>query len=270
MLIWGFPGYTLSQERDPKYDKKVSVYTERSGDAFHVIAANKNRFSVTITVDVDGINYKANDKLPATRVLAPLSSKPIITLSVKEKGKSLKFNTNYSWIMGNIHTRHDDSYLYRLPFGSGKSHKVGQSYNGTFSHRGDSRYAVDFMMPVGTEVFAARGGVVVRAYAGSNRGGSSHKFVKDSNYIIIEHEDGTFGEYAHLRKNGVLVNIGQKIRKGQIIALSGNTGYSSGPHLHFMVSKVKKNGASASLPVTFRTQAGVIKHLKEGNTYTAY
>jgi len=61
------------------------------------------------------------------------------------------------------------------------------------------------------------------------------KYGGRANYVRILHDDGTMGLYAHLRPEGVLVRVGQRVRQGQQIGLSGNTGFTSGPHLHFAV-----------------------------------
>lgn len=265
-FIFGFSAESYPQKT--KANKNVTVSTVRTDDAVHINVVNKNPYSITLTMSVSGKNYKLNSRLPVIKVLGPNTTKQILTVFVKEKNKSFSFETNYNWIMGNTRARHDHSYLYKLPFKSGTSRRVGQSYNGSFSHKGNTRYAVDFMMPLKTQIYAARGGQVVQLYEESDRGGASGQFKDASNYVVIEHNDGTFGEYAHLSKNGVLVTLGQKVYEGQLIALSGNTGYSSGPHLHFMVVKANKNGLE-SLPVRFITKNGIITMFKEGETYTA-
>ncbi len=65
---------------------------------------------------------------------------------------------------------------------------------------------------------------------------------QDGNYVVIRHANGEFSQYSHLRYKGVLVKKGQHVSTGEIIAYSGNTGWSLEPHLHFMVFKFRKNG----------------------------
>jgi len=91
--------------------------------------------------------------------------------------------------------------------------------------KGASTYhkGVDWAVPTGTSVYASCGGTVAKAGWGSGYG-----------YVVyINHEDGRQTRYAHLSK--VLVKSGQSVRQGERIALSGNTGISSGPHLHFEI-----------------------------------
>jgi murein DD-endopeptidase MepM/ murein hydrolase activator NlpD len=146
--------------------------------------------------------------------------------------------------------KYDTLYNYGLPFLKGKRYKVLQGQKGQFSHHGDfSQYAIDFKMNVGQEICAIRDGLVITLKENSNIGGNDQKYTKDGNYLMIAHKDGTYSQYVHLQKNGVLVEKGDSVQKGQVIAYSGNTGFSSEPHLHFAVYKPTKNGF-VSIPYT--------------------
>jgi len=248
---------------------KVHINTIQTSDAYHVNAVNDNPYTITLTIEVSGTNFKLNTRHPVTKIVNPESSKHLMTVYVADDKKDFEFRTDYTWVMGNTRARHDDTYIYSLPYKTGESYAVGQTYNGSFSHSGNIRYSVDFVMPLKTQVHAARGGRVVQVYEASDEGGESMEYKDKSNFLIIEHTDGTFSEYAHLSKNGVLVNVGQKVHEGQLIALSGNTGYSSGPHLHFMVVGVNDDGSNESIPVRFKTKEGIRTQLSEGTTYTA-
>ncbi|MFD0074380.1 M23 family metallopeptidase [Streptomyces sp. NPDC127166] len=107
----------------------------------------------------------------------------------------------------------------------------------------------DFAVPVGTPVKAAAAGTVVKA--GPNGGGDGPAY---GNAIVIKHANGTYSQYAHLSR--IQVNIGQKVAVGQQIALSGNTGNSSGPHLHFEI-RTTPNYGSAVNPMSFLRAHGV-------------
>ncbi|MFD5328784.1 MULTISPECIES: M23 family metallopeptidase [unclassified Streptomyces] len=107
----------------------------------------------------------------------------------------------------------------------------------------------DFAVPVGTPVKAAGAGTVVKA--GPNGGGDGPAY---GNAIVVKHANGTYSQYAHLSK--IKVNIGQKVAAGQQIALSGNTGNSSGPHLHFEI-RTTPNYGSAVNPAAFLRSHGV-------------
>ncbi|MFI8342986.1 M23 family metallopeptidase [Streptomyces sp. NPDC085639] len=107
----------------------------------------------------------------------------------------------------------------------------------------------DFAVPVGTPVQAAASGVIVKA--GPNGGGDGPAY---GNAIVIKHANNTYSQYAHLSK--IQVKIGQKVKASQRIALSGNTGNSSGPHLHFEI-RTTPNYGSAVNPVAFLRTNGV-------------
>lgn len=270
ILVFFFASYTQTAfSQKSNESKNVEVTSVKSDNTFHINAENKNPFSITLTIKVTGKNFKLNTRQPVTKVIDGNSTKHLVSVYADDNGKSFEFNTNYNWVMGDSRARHNDSYIYALPYKTGESYRIGQGYDGSFSHSGDIRFSIDFMMPLKTQVHAARGGRVVQVYEDSDRGGASEEFKETSNFIIVEHNDGTFAEYAHLSKNGVLVNPGQKVFEGQIIGFSGNTGYSSGPHLHFMVVKVNEDGTSESLPVRFKTKEGILKTLNEGAYYTA-
>ena len=131
--------------------------------------------------------------------------------------------------------RPDLSYIYALPYEEGKSFEVLQARHGRFSHQGVSEFAIDFAMPEGTQVRAVRAGEVVRVEQGFKEGGPAESFRSKVNLVLIRHDDGTLAEYAHLKQNSARVQVGERVCAGCWIAESGNTGFSSEPHLHLMV-----------------------------------
>lgn len=127
----------------------------------------------------------------------------------------------------------DTSYIYALPYEEGASFRVIQGYFSRFTHK--ERAALDFNMKRGTNITAAREGVVVRVKEDGDRGGLNKKYRPFGNNIVIQHADGTRAGYWHLQQNGAVVTVGDSIKKGQLIGLSGKTGYAAVPHLHFLV-----------------------------------
>ncbi|MEV8018975.1 M23 family metallopeptidase [Streptomyces sp. NPDC086554] len=107
----------------------------------------------------------------------------------------------------------------------------------------------DFAVPIGTSVEAVHGGTVVKA--GGNGAGDGPAY---GNAVVIKHSNGTFSQYAHLSK--IDVRVGQAVATGQRIAASGNTGNSSGPHLHFEI-RTTPNYGTAIDPVAFLRSNGV-------------
>ncbi|MFJ9625367.1 M23 family metallopeptidase [Streptomyces sp. NPDC101181] len=124
-----------------------------------------------------------------------------------------------------------------------KKYTLSASY-GTGGARWAAKHSgQDFAVPVGTPVTAAHTGTIVKA--GPNGGGDGPAY---GNAIVVKHANGKYSQYAHLSK--INVNVGQKVKTGQKIALSGNTGNSSGPHLHFEI-RTTPNYGSALNPAAF-------------------
>ena len=123
----------------------------------------------------------------------------------------------------------------RPPFPVNRSYRVLQGNNSDFTHDNDfARYAVDFDMLPGDTVCAAAGGIVVGVVQDYRHGGAESEWRSNGNYLTVYNpETGVFNQYVHLTQGGSLVRIGDTITAGQAIALSGNTGQTTRPHLHF-------------------------------------
>ena len=160
-------------------------------------------------------------------------------------------------------TRNIDNYEYELPFQKGSKYRVVQGYGGLFTHQYIA--ALDFGMPIGTPVYAARGGIIYSYKDDSDEGGIFSKYKNKANYIIIKHDDGSFGCYWHLKKNGVVVKAGH-VSQGQQIGFSGATGQVFRPHLHFSVKRILNYQMNSFVKTKFRTTGGVIL-LEKGETY---
>jgi murein DD-endopeptidase MepM/ murein hydrolase activator NlpD len=158
----------------------------------------------------------------------------------------------------------DSSYVYGLPYEEGESHRIVQGYFGPWSHK--ERAALDFKMKRGTKITAARDGVVVRVKEDGDRGGWNKKYRPYGNNIVIQHADGSRAGYWHIQKNGALVNTGDSVKKGQVIALSGKTGYAAMPHLHFLVWSFDSRGQWQQVPTRFQTASGK-KYLRSMKKY---
>lgn len=247
----------------------VSVITRRDGDETHFMVENKELCEVTMTFQMHVRNMTSSARFPYSATFPPGATE---AFSLMPSGSDARWEYSYTnfYKLGSSVAVHDDSFIYELPFAPGTKFKVTQGYNGSFSHKGSNLYAIDWQMPEGTPVYAARGGLVVKVRDDSDKGGSSIKYDKYNNYVLIRHEDGTLGHYCHLQKGGVCVKPGDRVRIGQLIAHSGNTGFSSGPHLHFSVFKTLDGRERISIPVKFRTaDDSVAVTLKEGRRYRA-
>jgi murein DD-endopeptidase MepM/ murein hydrolase activator NlpD len=137
---------------------------------------------------------------------------------------------------------------YLLPFPIGTRVHVLQGNNGPWGHTKEIAYAYDFKTPIGSDVCAARSGVVVKLEA---RFIDGNRTPGQENFIFVDHGDGTFSRYYHLTHNGVLVKVGDHVQAGDKIGKSGDTGASAGPHLHFDVTEKCPEWGCQTIPITF-------------------
>jgi len=149
--------------------------------------------------------------------------------------------------------------LISPPFSTGKQFLVSQGFNGSFSHQGrGNRYAIDIAMPIGENILAVKGGVVADGQDNFSIGGAANYFLDKANHVTVMHDDGSYAIYAHLLYGSMDVDIGQRIEAGQVVGRIGNTGYSTGPHLHFVMRYNSGKGVY-SIPFKFNTESGAKK-----------
>jgi murein DD-endopeptidase MepM/ murein hydrolase activator NlpD len=249
-------------------EQKVEVYRVDNEGVLELHARNKNIFPVTVELEAKYSNLRPSKRIPVTDVLAANESKKLVEFKPVDDTKAWEFSTNYVYFMGSIRAQHNNRFEYRLPYQLGREFRVSQGYHGTFSHTDKIAYSIDFQLDEGTEVYAARSGVVVDIENKYKEGGDDEQYLDKANFVTILHNDGSFADYSHLRHNGVNVRVGQVVRTGQLLGYSGATGYASGPHLHFNVKMVTGDGSFQTIPVKFKTSQGSIR-LEEGKTYKA-
>lgn len=208
----------------------------------------------SVTINISLKNMSSDQVFPKFFVLRGGDPVFVTNLRIADVTKSFFYSYSITVNMGDWDAKHDDAYSYSLPFPSGIRARIGQGYNGGFTHSGYLKYSLDFSLPIGTPIHAARKGIVVSLVKKYSEGGVRRDLLSKANYVMIQHEDGTIGNYAHLKKDGVIVNVGDQVEEGQLIGYSGNTGYSQGPHLHFEVHKPTKDSQITTLPTFFRTQ----------------
>ena len=128
---------------------------------------------------------------------------------------------------------------FAVPFGCGLTFPVSQTH-GYGSHVDNDTWAWDFRMPVGTPVTAAGDGIVRMARGDSTSGACDPRYAGDANYVVIDHPNGYETQYLHFSK--VFVKPGDVVKQGEVIGLSGETGWACGAHLHFKVAIPKTQG----------------------------
>jgi murein DD-endopeptidase MepM/ murein hydrolase activator NlpD len=246
----------------------VKVTTEHGqGGSMHFLVQNSELSEVTMTFDFATANLKGDVAFPYTATFKPGETEAFTLAPVNTNIDWTYSYTNYYKLGSSVAV--PDDFVYSLPYAPGSTRRITQGYDGKFSHQGSNKYAIDWQMPEGTPVYAARGGLVVKIKDDSDRGGPSIKFDPYNNYVLIRHEDGTLGHYCHLQKGGVVVQPGDIVKTGQLIAHSGNTGFSSGGHLHFCVFMTHDGRERVSIPVKFRDDRGDAITLVEGEKYRA-
>ena len=208
---------------------------------------------------------------PLPTLLKVPSKREIPAFTARAEGPAGEYSISYRWTPGDPDAVPDPDALYQLPFRAGLKFEVHQGFNGSFSHSApENQYAVDLALPLGTDVLAARAGVVMQVQDDFYRAGLDlDKFGERANMVIILHSDGTFAVYAHLDLESVKVGQGRRVEAGTLIGKSGNTGFSTGPHLHFVVQH-NRAGKLHSVPFQFvqngvaiTPEAGMVL----GNTY---
>ncbi len=255
--------------------KNVKMYNERKGDSITFYVDNQEIYPVSLVFSgqPETENLKKPELFKTTQVIPAKTSKKRVTYFVvndKKKGWAIKKMPGYLMYIGDITIKnYDSTYQYDLPFAKGKAFLMYQGYNGTFSHQNEN--SLDFVMPEGTEILASREGLVIEVVQSNNKSCPTRSCAPFGNYVSILHPDGTIAQYYHLQQNGAKVKIGDSVSKGQPIALSGNTGWSNGPHLHFVTFLPSATGDKNRITIKtlFRTGDGKkVEFLEEKKSYS--
>jgi len=235
-----------------------SIETEKTADGHRIVARNSGPAPVSVRVTlVDNKNIVPDRPFPIFAVVPPGGGTLFlanIRPAVPTYSSSFSFQT--SWVLGDFNARQSPDAVYRLPYKEGDAYPVGQAPGGpitTHTHI-QTANAVDIDMPQDTPVLAARDGTVIYAEANQIYGGKNPDLMAKANEVRIQHIDGTIATYAHLAHGGVHAYPGQRVKAGDQIGLAGSTGFSSGPHLHFAVQTVVRDGDElviTSLPFKF-------------------
>lgn len=211
--------------------------------------------AIEVEIDLqDADNTLTDPPLPHRVVIPAFSEAPLFTAGALSPGR-YAYRYQYRHVPGPPGTRPSSNTAYALPFRSAQVLRIDQGFNGQFSHQDDySRHAIDIGMPEGTPILAARAGVVMEIEEDFDGSGTDlGRYGDRANYIRILHADGSMAVYAHLRLESVRVSVGQGVNAGQQIGESGNTGYSTGPHLHFVI---QHNAGMRVVSIPFRLQLG--------------
>lgn len=225
--------FTFSDRMVEKLDNQVKLETRKHSGGETLLVRNDLFAPVDIELKLTGVQNAigAPDK-PIRWVLPPRSEIRLATLAPLDPSKPLRYTPKLRHALGDPRLL-PQPYRYPLPWRGGPF-RLTQGANGKYSHfTPKGRYAADIAMPEGTPIVAARGGMVVKIENEQSGRGNNPA----GNFVRVLHDDGTMGVYLHLMKGSVKVREGQRIGTGSLLARSGNTGNSTGPHLHFVVQR---------------------------------
>jgi len=232
-------------------DESLNVTVERtdSGTTTLLTAIND---CLCVATFVARVLHSDDPKIDTTRLYKKLLQPRTreVLVSIANAGQSYK-DLDYRWVLslGSPQAQHHPTRPYRVPFAVGATFMVSQAFPDAITHTTpDSMYAVDIAVPDGTQIYAAREGTVINVRHDGFRGGLSPAMMDQANVVMILHDDGTIAMYAHLHWDSIRVHIGEHVDRGEYIANSGSTGFSSGPHLHFCV---QRNGGTLPVAVPF-------------------
>lgn len=236
----------------------------RNGDASDVYVNNRLGGPVEISIGLDeASNVQSLPPLPL-RQLLPANQRVLVShIAAAGAGLVSSYSVGMTAMPGDPSGFAKD-VVYALPVDEDSGWHLGQTFHGGFSHTDEQNlYAVDIIVDVGTPVLAARDGVVMQVESAFSQAGlNKERFGERANLVRILHDDGSMAIYAHLKENGVYVRVGQRVTVGQEIAVSGNTGYSTGPHLHFCV-QVNRGMRLMSVPFRMVSAGGFLSLPKD-------
>uniref|UniRef100_A0A7C2BBI0 DUF4124 domain-containing protein n=1 Tax=Pseudomonas graminis TaxID=158627 RepID=A0A7C2BBI0_9PSED len=227
----------LRERMVERIDSQVRLNVKKANGSDSLYVRNDLYAPVEVELRLAGVkNVVGVSDQVIRRTIAARSNERLIALSPQVASKAMTYKPSLRSIVGDPQRGVSASgfaYRYPLPWVGGPF-RISQGANGSYSHIGaKSRYAIDIAMPEGTQIIAARGGTVIKTEnAQSGRGANP-----SGNFVRILHDDGTMGVYLHLQQGSVSVKEGQHVAVGAPLGRSGNTGNSTGPHLHFVVQR---------------------------------
>ena len=254
---------TVYMEREPEPRIKIRQEGRKESPVYMLY----NDFWGPVEVELrfeEAVNVLSEPELPARFVIPAQTEQTLVGIGPLNERQGFSYRLGLSSVPGQPIKQPIEGMVILPPFSPGEEYPVSQGFLGEKTHNTpDSTYAVDIAMPVGTAIHAVRSGTVMDVEEDFNQGGTDFKkFADKANHVRVLHKDGTMALYAHLDLASVSVRPGARIRAGQRIARSGNTGFSSGPHLHFAIQQ--NTGLQLiSVPFQFRTPDGAATIPKE-------
>jgi len=241
-------------------------------DAAKVYISNKGQFPRIVLVKIFN---KGGSEILVSEVATTVNARDRVMLEAQPR-QNTRFGSSLSWsvyeTIGVIRPANKDN-SFQIPFPPNVKAHVCQSSDGPqTTHKGGKLNAIDFCATLKTPIAAAKDGTVIEIVQQFTEGGPHPSLLTKANMVRILHDDGLISSYVHIYTNSATVKVGERVTKGQQIALVGNVGYSEGPHLHFEVlegnSKLNIEGNLLNLvPIRFANSRNETIKIKHGATY---
>ena len=220
------------------------------------MATNSEPVPVTITMifrSVDNLRPPPGGRVEV--VVPAQSSATLARLPRMRQNQPIGAGVTMQIDLGSSTSPIDEDFEYAVPFGGSEARELVQGFDGSETHLGSMRYSLDFAMPEGTPVLAARDGQVLLVQDGFTQGGTDPELLERANLVVVAHRDGSMASYGHLRR-GVRVRVGEHVRAGQVVGFSGATGFAGQPHLHFHVGKRMLGEPGRTVPIKMKDAEG--------------
>jgi hypothetical protein len=261
-----------TQDLDRHFEPPELRVLRRAIEAGSILVVD-NRYYAPVHVGfelTDMGNVAPGTPWSGDRIVPPRSEIELLRIEA-DPNQPVQVEYRLQYLPGDPSIRHAPEQPYRLPYALARHFRVAQAPPDRITHNDEANeHAIDFMLPIGTSVYAAREGVVFDVAGDYFEAGlDPDRDGPRANIVRVLHADGTMALYAHLNWQSIRVVPGQRIARGEHLADSGNTGLSSGPHLHFAVQR-NRNGALVSVPVEFLGAGGMPVTVRRGDEPVAY
>ena len=259
----GTPGPGVRDRVNCAWRVCVTSLTTASGRAYRAVNREPVPATIVLTFQSPG-NLCPGAGRPIERVVPAESSAILVRLSTIVQNPSIRATLTVAIDLGSSTTEPDADHLYAVPFGGDSRRELVQGFDGTDSHLASMRYSLDFAMPEGTPVLAARVGTVLYLQDGFTEGRADPDLLEQANLVVVAHSDGTMASYGHLAP-GIPVSVGDAVHEGDLLGSSGATGFAGQPHLHFHVGQRMLGTPGRTIPITLRGADGRVLDLAVGS-----
>lgn len=232
---------------------QVCIKTLPGSESVVYTAQNPTPVPATVGIHFEGLrNLESTDPDTVMRTVSSGQSEVLTRLWIVGPREDVRARPVVTIDLGSDSTVHRPPRPYSFPFGGDEPRELISGFGGP-THLDVNHYSFDFGMPEGTPILAARSGVVVYVQDGFRRGGLTPDLIERANLAVVGHDDGTLASYGHLRE-GLTVEVGDRVHRGQLLGWSGSTGFSGRPHLHFHVGKRMMGGEFRTIPIRFGSE----------------